>query len=96
MSSLDGKIMLDECSLWIESCRIALGSSTRRPDAPWKALLNSCKLLSLDSDTFQQAVNMINLGNDTQFEQLKADLDIDDMDAEKALEILRVRDDFLA
>ena len=91
----DGKTLLDETNLWIESCRLALGSTIRRPEKPWKTLLDSCKLLSLDVATFQRVVNVVNLGSDSQFEQLKSDLDIDDMDAEKALDILRVRDDFL-
>ena len=92
----DGKAILDETNLWIESCRLALGSIVRKPETPWKALLDSCRLLSLDSDMFRRAVNIVNLGNDSQFDQLKADLGLDDMNAETVLDVLRVRDDFMA
>lgn len=92
----DGKALLDESNFWIESCRLALSSTVRKPENPWKALLDSCKLLSLDKDMFRRAVNIVNLGNDSQFDQLKADLGLNEMNAENVLDVLRVRDDFFA
>ena len=96
MSLHDGKVLLEECRLWIESCRLALGPSVRKAEAPWKTLLDSSRLLSLEKDVFQRAVNVVNLGNDTQLEELKSDLDIGDMTPEMILDTLQVRDDYLA
>jgi hypothetical protein len=96
LSMQDGKALLDESNFWIESCRLALSSTVRKPENPWKALLDSCKLLSLDKDMFRRAVNIVNLGNDSQFDQLKADLGLNEMNAENVLDVLRVRDDFFA
>ncbi|KAL5535279.1 hypothetical protein ACEPAF_3373 [Sanghuangporus sanghuang] len=55
MSLKQGREVLEEAILWVEACRMAMGSSgLRRVEGPWERLLEAGRLLSLEEEAFQQ------------------------------------------
>ena len=94
MSSQEGKNVLDEARLWVETSRMALGGSVRRVEGPWEKLVDSGKLLSLDGEAFAKAVRISTMGSEAEFQTFCSDLGISSTSREEASDILKVREDY--
>ena len=94
MSSREGKIVLDEGNLWVETCKMVLGGSVRTVEGPWRKLLEAGRLLSLDGEAFQRIVKSVQLEGDVEYDRVLEELQISETSRSEALEILTVREDY--
>ncbi|KAL5495515.1 hypothetical protein ACEPAI_978 [Sanghuangporus weigelae] len=95
MSLKQGRAVLEEANLWVEACRMAIGSSgLRRVEGPWERLLEAGRLLSLEGEAFQQMVNVARFGDDRQCEVLAEAVGISEMNTNDVLAVLNAREDF--
>ncbi|KAH8120467.1 TIP-1 family-domain-containing protein [Phellopilus nigrolimitatus] len=94
MNSLEGRVILDETRLWVETSRMALGGSVRRVEGPWERLLEAGRLLSLEGDAFERAVNAVRLGKEGEYEKLVETVGIGEMSNEEVMDVLSVREDY--
>lgn len=55
ITSLQGKIIMADCELWAETCRIALPrAGAARVEAPWRSLLQAGRMVGVDGEGFQK------------------------------------------
>ncbi|THH05559.1 hypothetical protein EW145_g4700 [Phellinidium pouzarii] len=89
MSSQEGRIVLDEANVWVETSRIALGGGgVRRVETPWEHLLEAGRLLSLEGEAFERVVNAVRLGDEKAYDRLADVLGISEMDSEEVMNVL--------
>ncbi|GBE78415.1 hypothetical protein SCP_0113030 [Sparassis crispa] len=54
----ESKIILAECELWVETCRLALARDERaRAEAPWRPLLQAGRLLCVEGEAFAKVTD---------------------------------------
>ncbi|KLO20039.1 hypothetical protein SCHPADRAFT_863786 [Schizopora paradoxa] len=94
MTSQEGKNVLDEARLWVETSRMALGGSVRRVEGPWEKLVDSGKLLSLDGEAFAKAVRISTMGSEAEYQTFCGDLGLSSTSREEATDVLKVREDY--
>lgn len=94
MTPQEGKNVLDEARVWVETSRMALSGSVRRVEGPWEKLVESGKLLSLEGEAFAKAVRMSTTGSEAEFQAFCAELGISSTSREEAAEVLKVREDY--
>jgi len=94
MTSQEGKNVLDEANLWVETSRMALSGSVRRVEGPWEKLVESGKLLSLEAEAFAKAVRISTTGCEEEFQSFCSELGITSTLREEATDILKVREDY--
>ena len=58
----EGKNILAECELWVETCHVALagslGAGRERVEAPWAKLLQAGKMASADGDVWNAVLSV--------------------------------------
>lgn len=93
MSVQEGRMVLDETNLWIETSRMALNGGVRRLDGPWEQLVDAGRLLSLEGEAFEKAVRAANIGSDNELSSFVSQLGIS-ASREAILDVLKVREEY--
>jgi len=94
MTCQEGKNVMDEAKLWVETSRMALSGSVRRVEGPWEKLVESGKLLSLEGEAFAKAVRISTTGSEGEFQTLCVEFGVTSTLREEATDILKVREDY--
>lgn len=93
LSLVEAKIIVEECLLWIQACKMTMGRSVRRVEGPWARLLDAMKLLTLEQDQFRIAVDRIFNTDADGLEKLRDDLEVSQLDLGELIEVVRLRED---
>lgn len=75
----EGKTILAECELWVETCQAALGGAIgggrNRVEAPWLKLLEAGRLIGAEGQTWDTAVEItFGVKNEEEWETSMVDL----------------------
>ncbi|PSR80710.1 hypothetical protein PHLCEN_2v6626 [Hermanssonia centrifuga] len=57
ISPQEGKTIMTECELWVETCRHALSRSSGRAEAPWRPLLQAGRIVGAQGDSWRRIVD---------------------------------------
>ncbi|GJJ09548.1 hypothetical protein Clacol_003771 [Clathrus columnatus] len=94
MSFLEATHIAEECTLWVQSCRVVLEPTVKHSGNPWRKLLDTMKLLTVPEDSFQPMVARIIKATPAELESIQDDLDISMLDLEDLIRIIQIREDF--
>jgi hypothetical protein len=92
-SPVAGRAFADECELWIEACRSALGGKIRRVEVPWSALADLATVVSVPADRLNPIAKIAFEGTPDEFIGVIRDLDIKILERHQLQDALRLRDD---
>ena len=95
ISPQEGRTILAECELWVETCRIALSRGPGRAEAPWRPLLQAARIVGAQGDAWTKVVD-ITLGpaSDEEWETAMTELvGYAELGREEVSQILRSRTD---
>lgn len=53
----EGRRILAECELWVETCRQALVRGTARAEAPWRSLLQAGRIVGAQGEVWERVVD---------------------------------------
>jgi hypothetical protein len=96
VSIREGKGLLAECELWIETCRVALqGVSRNRVEAPWSYLHQAAKLVDLEGDAWARVIEAtFGMSSDEDWEKVMTEVIGEcDLSREDVTRVLRSRED---
>lgn len=96
VSPQEGKTILAESELWVETCRVALGRGERaRIEGPWRRLLQASRLVGLEGQAWQTAVDVtLGVTGDAEWEDAMIQaVGFAELTREETEQILRVRTD---
>ncbi|KAF9821810.1 hypothetical protein IEO21_00240 [Rhodonia placenta] len=94
LSPQDGKAILAETELWVETCQVALAGSERpRVEAPWRRLLQASRLVGADGNKWQRVVDStFGATEDSDWEAVMLDtVGCAELDRDEVGQILRTR-----
>ena len=92
-----GKMIMAECELWAETCRLALSrAGATRAEAPWRTLLQAGRLVGIDGDQLQK-VSAATFGatQDHDWERVLIEvIGLSELSREEVGQVLHSRSDF--
>ncbi|KAH9949502.1 RINT-1 family protein [Amylocystis lapponica] len=92
----EGRAILAECELWVETCRIALARDERaRVEGPWRQLLQASRLVGAEGALFRKAMDAtLGITGDQEWEEVMLEtVGLAHLSREEASQILRTRTD---
>ncbi|PCH33328.1 hypothetical protein WOLCODRAFT_111625 [Wolfiporia cocos MD-104 SS10] len=96
VSAEEGRAVLAECELWVETCQVALVHSERaRVEAPWRQLIQASRLLGAEGARWQEALDAtFGVTGDQEWEDKMLEIaGFADLSRQEVAQILRVRAD---
>ena len=96
VSPQEGKLILAESELWVETCRVALGRGERtRIEGPWRKLLQASRLVGLEGQAWQTAVDVtLGVTGDAEWEDSMIEtVGFAELSREETGQVLRIRTD---
>ena len=71
----EGRTILAECELWVETCRHALAKSAARAEAPWRSLLQAGRIIGAQGETWVKLVDAtLGTNSDSEWEAVMVDV----------------------
>lgn len=94
ISPQEGRTILAECELWVETCRLAL-HGPGRVEAPWRSLLQAARIVGAQGDEWQKVVDVtLGTATDEEWEAVVLDLvGFAEIGREEMGQIIRTRTD---
>lgn len=91
----EGKTILAECELWLETCRAALPGLGSRLDTPWRRLLEAGRLSALEGKAWERLLGAtFGAAGDTEWEGVVEEhVGINELSREEVGQVLRARAD---
>lgn len=92
----EGKAILAESELLVETCQIALSPADRnRAEAPWRQLLQASRLIALEGNQWQKVVDStFGVTADQEWEDVMLDIvGTTELSREEVSQVLRTRED---
>lgn len=91
----EGKVVLAEAELWVETARTALKAERTRVEAPWRAYLLAARLLAGEGPEWDRIVEAtFGTMNDTEWEETMLEgVGLCEMPREEVQQVLRRRED---
>lgn len=91
-----GKVILAECELWAETCRLALAkTASGRTEAPWRGLLEAGRIVGADGESWRKIVDSTFgvLGDDEWEKALTDVVGFSELGREDVGQVIRARTD---
>lgn len=91
----EGKVVLAEAELWVETARTALKAERARVEAPWRAYLLAARLLAGEGPEWNKIVEAtFGTMSDTEWEETMLEgVGLCEMPREEVQQVLRRRED---
>jgi RAD50-interacting protein 1 len=91
----EGKNILAECELWVETCRHALAKAATRAEAPWRALLQAARIIAAQGEAWTEIVEAtFGTGSDRDWEAAMGNIvGLAELSREDASRVIRTRVD---
>lgn len=81
-----------ECALWVETCRVAVGGTVRRPEVAWAMLADAAVVLAIEEERFKGICEKVfNQGGE--WEIIASEMGIKVLARDEVKEVLRARGD---
>lgn len=93
LSAKEGKQIVEESLVWIEACRMSVSAVVRKVETPWTRLLDTVRLLSLESEKFQATVDAIFNADQDHEEELRDNFEVSELNLTEMKTIVRLRED---
>ncbi|KAI0935935.1 hypothetical protein AcW1_000312 [Taiwanofungus camphoratus] len=96
ISPQEGKAIMAESELWVETCQLALARTERaRVESPWRQLLQASRLVGAEGIVWQEVVDAtLGVSGDQQWEEVMLEtVGFAELGREEAGQILRTRAD---
>lgn len=94
----EGQAFKDECSTWVETCRMALSSGgvalAKRADPPWQRLTDVAAVVGVPEADFEKVVAGVFDQDDAEFEQAMKEIGVRALSRMDVQNFLRARVDF--
>lgn len=91
-----GKVIMAECELWAETCRLALAKSgAGRTEAPWRGLLEAGRIVGADGEAWTKIVDStFGVLNDEEWEKVLIEMvGFSELGREDVGQVIRSRTD---
>ncbi|KAI0095281.1 TIP-1 family-domain-containing protein [Irpex rosettiformis] len=91
----EGRTILAECELWVETCRHALAKAPARAEAPWRSLLQGGRIIGAQGETWVKVVDAtLGTSSDSEWETVMVELiGFAELTREDVSRIIRTRAD---
>lgn len=91
----EGRIILAECELWVETCRHALSKFAARAEAPWRSLLQAGRIVGAQDESWSKIMDAtFGAVDDQQWEAVMTDVvGLSEMSREDVSRVVRTRVD---
>lgn len=91
----EGKTILAECELWVETCRLALARGPGRAEAPWRPLLQAARIVGAQDDGWRRVVDAtLGTATDEEWEAVMVEtLGLSELTRQDVGQIIRTRTD---
>ncbi|KAI0344153.1 hypothetical protein BDW22DRAFT_1355453 [Trametopsis cervina] len=92
----EGRALLAECELWVETCRHALARTpSARVEAPWRALLQAARIIGAQGEVWEKIVDVtFGMEGDQEWEAVMTDVvGLAELSREDASRVIQTRTD---
>ncbi|KAI0706059.1 RINT-1 family protein [Cytidiella melzeri] len=91
----EGRTILAECELWVETCRHALAKASVRAEAPWRSLLQAGRIIGAQGEAWMKIVDAtLGTGSDGDWEAVMVDVvGLAELSREDVSRVIRTRAD---
>ena len=96
ITPVKGKVIMAECELWAETCRLALAKTgAGRTEAPWRGLLEAGRIVGADGEAWTKIVDStFGVLNDEEWEKVLTEMvGFSELGREDVGQVIRSRTD---
>lgn len=95
ITPLEGKMILTEAELWVQTCRYALSRAPARAEAPWRSLLQAARVVGAQDGQWERIVDAtFGTASDADWEQeMREVVGLAELSREEVSQIIRTRTD---